>query len=146
MAKLPKGWRVYGRGDPEGESRRYNALTAHHMAAKPQRGRILPMRRILRHGTLWSLILIGLVALGWRMLSREPLSPPPHPSVWPAEIRAKHRTARRSCDDARAVGLAPASKGYPGYWPHLDADNDGMSCEWSLGVPGISLRALMGGE
>lgn len=104
------------------------------------------MCRIRRHGILWSLILISVMVLGWRMLNREPLPQPPHPSTWPAEMKAKHMAARKSCEAARATGLAPATKGYPGYWPHLDADNDGVSCEWSFGTPGIWLRTLMGGS
>jgi hypothetical protein len=30
---------------------------------------------------------------------------------------------------ARAVGLAPAYKGQPGYWEHNDRDRDGIACE-----------------
>jgi hypothetical protein len=37
--------------------------------------------------------------------------------------------APRNCDQARAMGLAPAYRGQPGYAPHLDADNDGIACE-----------------
>ncbi|MBP0443675.1 excalibur calcium-binding domain-containing protein [Roseomonas sp. SSH11] len=44
-------------------------------------------------------------------------------------LEARHRMAARSCDTARAVGLAPARRGEPGYWPHLDADDDGIACE-----------------
>src|SRR5262245_44794329 len=41
----------------------------------------------------------------------------------------KHIAAFPNCAAARAVGLAPAYRGQPGYWPKLDADNDGISCE-----------------
>jgi hypothetical protein len=146
MAKLPDEWQVYVRNEPEGLVRRFRSLANRRTTSNAWRERVRQGRRFVGSYALWGLILIVIVALGWRMLSREPLPPPPHPSVWPAEIKAKHQTARRSCDDARAVGLAPATKGYPGYWPHLDADNDGMSCEWSFGIPGISLRTLIGGE
>lgn len=37
--------------------------------------------------------------------------------------------APRNCDQARAMGLAPAYRGQRGYAPHLDADNDGIACE-----------------
>ncbi len=45
------------------------------------------------------------------------------------DTEARHLYARASCDHARAVGLAPALRGAPGYWPHLDADKDGIACE-----------------
>ena len=146
MAKLPKGWRVYVDSDPDGQLRRHKALITRHSIAEVQRRRVQLMRRISRPGILWGIILIGIAVLGWRMLNREPLPPPPHPSTWPAEMKAKHMAARKSCEAARATGLAPATKGYPGYWPHLDVDNDGVSCEWSFGTPGIWLRTLMGGS
>lgn len=41
----------------------------------------------------------------------------------------KHIAAYPRCSAARAVGLAPALRGQPGYWPHLDADQDGIACE-----------------
>lgn len=50
-------------------------------------------------------------------------------SPWPADVTLRHYQARRNCDAARAVGLAPAYRGQPGYWQHLDADNDGIACE-----------------
>ena len=37
----------------------------------------------------------------------------------------------RNCDAARAAGAAPMRWGQPGYAPHLDADGDGIACEWS---------------
>ncbi|WP_353646322.1 excalibur calcium-binding domain-containing protein [Mesorhizobium sp. WSM2239] len=30
---------------------------------------------------------------------------------------------------ARAVGVAPARRGQPSYWPSHDADWDGVTCE-----------------
>jgi hypothetical protein len=50
-------------------------------------------------------------------------------SPWPALITIKHYAASRNCATARSLGLAPASRGKPGYWPHLDADDDGVACE-----------------
>ena len=34
-----------------------------------------------------------------------------------------------NCAQARAMGFANAQRGWPGYFAHLDADNDGVSCE-----------------
>jgi hypothetical protein len=50
-------------------------------------------------------------------------------SLWSSSITARHHQAARNCNTARAVGLAPAKRGEPGYWPHLDADQDGIACE-----------------
>lgn len=44
-------------------------------------------------------------------------------------LAERHQIAARNCDAARSVGLAPAYRGQPGYWPQLDADDDGISCE-----------------
>jgi hypothetical protein len=35
-----------------------------------------------------------------------------------------------NCAAARAAGVAPIRKGEVGYGPHLDADNDGVGCDW----------------
>jgi hypothetical protein len=34
-----------------------------------------------------------------------------------------------NCTTARALGLAPAYRGEPGYRAHLDRDGDGIACE-----------------
>ncbi len=41
----------------------------------------------------------------------------------------RHLAAFPNCSVARAVGLAPAHMGEPGYWPTHDADHDGIACE-----------------
>jgi hypothetical protein len=41
---------------------------------------------------------------------------------------------KRNCGFARAVGLAPAREGQPGYWKRHDRDHDGIACEpWGRG-------------
>ena len=35
----------------------------------------------------------------------------------------------KNCSEARAAGVTPLYVGDPGYAPHLDRDNDGISCE-----------------
>ena len=67
----------------------------------------------------------GLAALVWS-------------SPWPLGVTLRHVAAAPACPLARAVGLAPARRGQPGYWPGHDADRDGWSCEpvprgWSRG-------------
>ena len=49
--------------------------------------------------------------------------------VWPPLVALKHIASFPNCDAARALGLAPANKGEPGYWPQHDADGDGKACE-----------------
>lgn len=41
----------------------------------------------------------------------------------------RHLAAFPRCAMADAVGLAPSRRGQPGYWPHLDRDEDGVACE-----------------
>ncbi len=50
-------------------------------------------------------------------------------SPWPPLVTLRHLAALPDCSVARFVGLAPANMGAPGYWPKLDADSDGISCE-----------------
>lgn len=81
----------------------------------------------------------------WRTLARRLLSWWPTVSVmaiaafvahallasqpWPAMTSLKHFAAFPNCSMARLVGLAPAARGRPGYWPQHDADLDGWACE-----------------
>ena len=48
---------------------------------------------------------------------------------WTAGETLRHLLAAPNCASTRAVGLAPAYKGQPGYWPKHDADKDGIACE-----------------
>ena len=50
-------------------------------------------------------------------------------SPWSFVLTLRHLAAFPSCTAAEAVGLAPAHKGQPGYWPKHDADSDGVACE-----------------
>lgn len=44
-------------------------------------------------------------------------------------LALRHLIAASNCTLARAVDLAPARVGEPGYWRHLDRDHDGIACE-----------------
>lgn len=46
-----------------------------------------------------------------------------------ASDAVRHLASSPNCDAARAVGLAPARRGQPGYWPSHDRDKDGVACE-----------------
>ena len=50
-------------------------------------------------------------------------------SPWDVPTTFGHYIAAAGCDAAKAVGLAPAKKGEAGYWRHLDARHDGVTCE-----------------
>ena len=50
-------------------------------------------------------------------------------SPWPIVTTLRHFAASPNCDAARAIGLAPALRGEPGYWQSHDADDDGIACE-----------------
>lgn len=50
-------------------------------------------------------------------------------SPWPMGQTIKHIISVTNCDAARMLGLAPATRGQPGYWAKLDADEDGIACE-----------------
>lgn len=90
---------------------------------KHARGR-LARGEIFRRLTIFVLTLATAVTLLYSFYTRAP-----EIWNWPPEIIFKHFAAFERCSAARAVGLAPAFRGQPGYWPHLDADQDGISCE-----------------
>lgn len=48
---------------------------------------------------------------------------------WPVSTTLKHIAAAPNCAAARAVGLAPATDGVPGYYFRHDTDQDGTACE-----------------
>ncbi|MDA0786571.1 MAG: excalibur calcium-binding domain-containing protein [Proteobacteria bacterium] len=50
-------------------------------------------------------------------------------SDWNRRTILKHIAAAPNCDAARAVGLAPARRGEPGYYDKHDRDKDGIACE-----------------
>ncbi|WP_374710708.1 excalibur calcium-binding domain-containing protein [Inquilinus ginsengisoli] len=50
-------------------------------------------------------------------------------SPWPPIATIKHLLASPNCAAARAVGLAPAQAGQPGFYARHDADDDGIACE-----------------
>ncbi|RWQ20549.1 excalibur calcium-binding domain-containing protein [Mesorhizobium sp.] len=63
-------------------------------------------------------------------------------SPWPAGETLRHFGSFANCASARMMGLAPARRGQPGYWPWNDRDNDGIACEPYHGFP----EALLGGK
>jgi Excalibur calcium-binding domain len=79
----------------------------------------LKLRQFFLRLTLMSVVAICSFSFFWYLAE----------SPWPVGLTLKHLAASPSCTAARMVGLAPARKGQPGYWGHLDADRDGIACE-----------------
>lgn len=50
-------------------------------------------------------------------------------SRWPLTVALRHAAAAPNCTAARMVGLAPAYRWQPGYYPQHDRDRDGIACE-----------------
>ena len=124
------GQRMAWRSDHQEAERKLQALHGHFRAVSRRWDRPARLRRIYRRAT-WgvpavfgvALLSLGLTGpLAWN-------SQPVDPSAWSADLRDRHHVAAKSCGAARAVGLAPAVKWQPGYWPQHDQDSDGIACE-----------------
>ena len=90
-----------------------------------RRARAASRRYQWRRALRWIKVLLPIliiIALGFFSVVSKP-------QPWPAMITLKHLAAAPNCDAARAVGLAPARRGQPGYYPQHDRDRDGIACE-----------------
>jgi Excalibur calcium-binding domain len=107
------------------EFRQYRALNRrYHQQVRQQ----LRLERLMRWLVRPALIGLGSGAVVWAYLSYDPsLSFSSSPSV--AQVRSSGPF--RNCAAARAAGAAPLRRSQPGYASHLDADGDGIACEWS---------------
>jgi Excalibur calcium-binding domain len=91
--------------------RRFRAVSARH-------NRAISLRRY-RSGAIAALAATVAFAVVWGLSS----------SPWPAMTMLRHFASFPNCAFARAVGLAPAKEGQPGYWKRHDRDRDGTACE-----------------
>lgn len=85
--------------------------------------RALRLRRLrdkLQKRAIWLWALLGIVGGSYMALAASP---------WPIGVSVRHLLAAGNCGMARAVDLAPAYRGAPGYWARNDADDDGIACE-----------------
>lgn len=64
-----------------------------------------------------------------RPQSSVPFAAPARSQFDSAEMQRRHQYASHGCREAAEVGLAPAYRGEPGYWPQNDGDGDGIACE-----------------
>jgi Excalibur calcium-binding domain len=112
------------------------ALQRRLQAVWKRKERTQLIRRISRWATMPALAGLAALNLYLALLNFSP---------WPPLVTLRHIAAYPNCSSARAVGLAPARRGAPGYWPHLDVDNDGVACEpWgarNVAVKGSTCRA-----
>jgi hypothetical protein len=105
MKVLPEGWRVHHDNDVEAERR---PLKRRFEAAERRRELTIMLKRLDRWASLAALAVIGGCALYWAVVILSP---------WPPLVLLKHIASSPNCNAARAVGLAPAYRGDPGYWP-----------------------------
>jgi hypothetical protein len=105
-----------------------------------RRHRRYVLQRYLRQFGLPALAAMLSYAAVWAFLSFNPsMELPSSVSVWrpgssgPSTSVSVWRGGGpfRNCAAARAAGAAPLCRGQPGYGSHLDADGDGIACEWS---------------
>jgi hypothetical protein len=91
-------------------------------------------RRLIERLGLSALAAVGGCAAVWAFLSYGPALPSlPLLSFLssPSAAQVTSIGPFRNCAAARAAGAAPLHRGQPGYAYHLDADGDGIACEWS---------------
>jgi hypothetical protein len=105
------------------EFREYRALNRRYH-------RNVRRQRLLRQLGLPMLALVGSFTVVSGFLLFGPVQWPSFRSS-PSLAQARSYSPFRTCADARAAGAAPIYRGQPGYTPHLDADGDGIACEWS---------------
>jgi hypothetical protein len=121
MKALPKKWRVHQGRDPEAE---LHNLKRRFQAVSGRFHRTVRLRRMYRLFKMAGIAAASSFAVTWILMSFSP---------WPPLTTLRHLAAFPHCNAARAVDLAPANRGEPGYWEHHDRDKDGKSCEpWTM--------------
>jgi hypothetical protein len=79
------------------------------------------LRRHRRQAGIAAFAAVALAALAYPVLTNS--------ARWSPAMVLRHTAAAPNCAAARTVGLAPAYRGLPGYYPQHDRDRDGISCE-----------------
>jgi hypothetical protein len=117
MVPTSARWRPHREGDPEVE--RLLTRLQRRFRGVSRRTGLYRRRRLFRRPK--GIILIAIVAeVAIHLLVTSP---------WSVGLTLRHLAAAPNCEAARAVGLAPARRGEPGYWASHDRDDDGISCE-----------------
>jgi Excalibur calcium-binding domain len=110
------------------EFRQYRALNRRYHA---QVRRQLRRERLMRYMVQPGLVALGSAAVIWAVFSYGPALGPLLSFGSSPSVTQVSYGPFRTCADARAAGAAPLLRGQPGYAYHLDADGDGIACEWS---------------
>ena len=113
------------------EFRRYRALNCRRHEQMRRQHQRVKRQRLFRQFGLPALIALGSGAAAWAFMSYGPaLSPLPSFNSSPSVAQSA-----ASVPFATALPLGPpeppAAPGTGRYAPHLDADGDGIACEWS---------------
>jgi hypothetical protein len=112
----PRRWHPFRYGDRKVE--RLRQLQRRFRRISRQAGLYRPRRR---YRSVKVIVFIAVVVvLAFHFLVTSP---------WPIGLTLRHLAAAPNCAAARAVGLAPARKGEPGYCASHDRDGDGIACE-----------------
>jgi hypothetical protein len=88
---------------------------------RARRGPVAWLRRHRHQAGIAALAAVAVAALAYPVLTNL--------SRWSPAMALRHAAAAPNCAAARAVGLAPAYRGQPGYYPQHDRDRDGIACE-----------------
>lgn len=88
-------------------------------------------QRLFRQLRLPALVALGSGAAVWALWAYLATSLLPVFGSSPSIAQVRSFTYFRTCAEARAAGAAPMYRGQPGYASYLDADGDGIACEWS---------------
>lgn len=113
--------------EAERERRRKAAIYARHGRAMDRRRAVRRWRRVL---TVPVLAIAGGLGLSLVLWLGNAYAPHALTRVYPAFAPpALMRAYPGTCAQARAMGYGNARIGTEGYFAHLDADGDGISCE-----------------
>ena len=88
---------------------------------RARRGPVAWLRRHRNQAGIAAFAALAVAALAYPVLTS--------PSGWSPAMALRHAAAAPNCAAARAVDLAPAYRGQPGYYPQHDRDKDGIACE-----------------
>jgi hypothetical protein len=121
MDGQPKPWCDPPHRDPEraaDELRLKFGRVTSRIEWRVRRVRRKRLRRALGIVTVWSVVLGSASLIGTKVFS-----------PWPVAATLQHLAAFPGCAAARAIGVAPARRGRPGYWGWQDPDGDGVTCD-----------------
>jgi hypothetical protein len=117
MKNWPESWQFLQSNEPDPKirqlRRRFAAISNRYH--RPNR------LRQLYQGVKVPMLMIGCAAGAYATMVAG--------SPWDHGTTLRHYAAAFNCSAARAVGLAPAYEGEPGYWWRNDRDRDGIACE-----------------